>query len=153
MDLCVGNYRPVYNRMVHVHSTLEVYFMSLGIKSMLDVIRAEETSAKERGVLCDGLEVLIRALMDPGLEAYPAAYLTPVQQRLYSYLKLKQGRVVRKSTMMEALYFNRPDTDWPKEKILDVYVCHLNKRLKGERIVNVHSVGWRLEKENDSADT
>lgn len=70
-------------------------------------------------------------------------HLRPVQRDLYRVLCT--GKPISREKAWTMLYAARPDCDQPNERVIDVHVCHLRKRLpEGERIDTLHGYGWRL---------
>jgi DNA-binding response OmpR family regulator len=60
-------------------------------------------------------------------------------------LRRRPGHIVTKRAMEEALYDHA--ADYPNSRTVDVYICKARKALAStpHRIVNVWSVGWRLD--------
>ena len=59
----------------------------------------------------------------------PVVDLTERQRRLVSALLAYRGRVITRAGLLAAIYYDRPDPDWPGEKIIDVLVCKIRRRL------------------------
>lgn len=68
-----------------------------------------------------------------------------IQARILNRLFLKPGTVVDRRTMMNAIYFDRADGG-PMDKIIDIFVCKLRKKLKaagGKYEIRGHwGLGW-----------
>lgn len=73
------------------------------------------------------------------------AQLTIHEFELYQTLAERPGRVVSKETLMTALY--RIESDEPAQKIIDVFICNIRRKLKplGIAIGTSWGRGYRLE--------
>lgn len=47
---------------------------------------------------------------------------------------LSKGEPKSKAAILNALYWNKPDTDWPELKIVDVFICKIRRKLTGSGI-------------------
>jgi hypothetical protein len=54
---------------------------------------------------------------------------TPQQRRILIYLVEAEGRTVTRRAIAETLYSTRSDDDYPDEKIIDVHISHIRKKL------------------------
>ncbi|WP_198666043.1 winged helix-turn-helix domain-containing protein [Tropicimonas sp. IMCC34043] len=72
---------------------------------------------------------------------------TQREARLFRILERSAGNCIGKETLLARLYADRP-LDTPDQKILDVFVCKIRKKLDGApcRIETEHGVGYRLVK-------
>ncbi|MBU5478875.1 response regulator transcription factor [Eubacterium sp. MSJ-13] len=80
--------------------------------------------------------------------AYTAAYegkdagVTPKEIKLLAYLLENSGQVVNRRQILERLW---EDEDGPYDRIVDVYIKNLRKKLHLDCIVTVKGVGYKLE--------
>lgn len=68
----------------------------------------------------------------PAVDGVRAMFrLTNQESKLLGLLaeRAKYGQSVTKDMALRALYFERPDADLPEEKIVDVFICKLRKKL------------------------
>lgn len=79
----------------------------------------------------------------PGIEN---TKLTARQRVLCKLLHDARGRTVSRQTLYNAIYALMPQADWPHDKIIDVYICYIRRRLKGTRweIRTVWGSGYSL---------
>lgn len=91
------------------------------------------------------LEGITHRLPDMTLEPAPGLRLTKQEARLLHHLDLRDGKAATKEALMAALYHAEPG-DWPEDKIIDVFVCKLRKKLVGTpySIETVWGIGYRL---------
>lgn len=78
------------------------------------------------------LETLTAAYMDPKifeLNSYDKLGLTTKESRIITILRSRPGHVFPRDTLMNALYFDKPDGDWPEPKIIDVFICKLRRKI------------------------
>jgi DNA-binding response OmpR family regulator len=70
--------------------------------------------------------------------------VAPTAWRILELLGQRSGRHVSRESLMAALYEHRNDP--PFERVLDIYICHLRKTLRGSpyRIITAYTLGWRL---------
>ena len=91
----------------------------------------------------------IRAQYDlfelPGLEGLK---LTTSERLLCKILHDAGGRAVRRGHLYDALYGLKPEADWADDKIVDVFICKIRRRLKGSQwqISTVWGFGYSLER-------
>lgn len=71
------------------------------------------------------------------------------QAKILDAMVATHGRVVTKDYLINRIYWDREPAD---DKILDVWVCQLRKKLRSTKakITNIHGQGWRLEIEQDT---
>lgn len=80
--------------------------------------------------------------------AYTAVYegkdagVTPKEIKLLAYLLENSGQVVNRRQILERLW---EDEDGPYDRIVDVYIKNLRKKLHLDCIVTVKGVGYKLE--------
>lgn len=74
------------------------------------------------------------------------AHLTEREFDIFTRLNAQPMRVVSKETLHSLLYDMRGGDDDPMEKIIDVFICKLRKKLKplGIVIETVWARGWRI---------
>lgn len=81
------------------------------------------------------------------LEDWDRFGLSGAQTRVANLLHTKLGKAVSKDSIMDTLYFDRPD-DAPHIKIIDIYICHIRRKLKehGDKycIETVWGRGYRM---------
>lgn len=88
----------------------------------------------------------------PGIDQWN---LTKHERAIAKMLYDRKGQVVRKDRIMTALYAARvTDDEIPEEKIIDVFVCKLRKKLKGTgwQIKTAWGVGYSLHDERTATD-
>jgi two-component system cell cycle response regulator CtrA len=103
---------------------------------------------REIDSLRDALEAMRTALTEePGLKLIKVAGLT-YSERLMVGLLVRRGRV-RRDQFMTVLYAERPDHE-PNDKIVDVLICKIRKKLKpyGVVIKTVWGAGYELTPES-----
>ena len=99
------------------------------VETLLAAIRTR-AKAPEIARLTDQISVLCRAHLTPSPgQDWLAAGLTKMEARLMRALTEKPGRMVSKSALMDAMYFDRPHEAEPK--IVDVLVCKIRRKIKG----------------------
>lgn len=71
--------------------------------------------------------------------------LSKHQNRFLNALYARQDQLVTKQQLMDALYFDHAG-DEPGEKILDVYCCHLRKKIASLpwKILTIFGQGYKL---------
>ena len=76
----------------------------------------------------------------------PIDGLTMHESRIVHVLDRADGLMVKRTTMMDALYFDRYMDDEPEENILAVHICRIRKKRPdiGARLLNIYALGWRL---------
>ncbi len=117
------------------------------VRKLLDQLKARVPPSEEVERLTDEISVLVAAYAMPTVGDDWAKYgLTASELRLVELLNAKRGRIVTRSAMMNALYFDRNPDDEPEQKIVDVYICRIRKRLAGSDIVidAVPGLGYRM---------
>lgn len=74
-----------------------------------------------------------------------AAALSAREAALFQTLNLTPGRVSDRTSLMGAIYGLEAGDD-PDQKIIDVMVCKVRKKLQplGVKIETIHGRGWRL---------
>lgn len=96
----------------------------------------------------DELIVFTRACIPPTEPetAWSNIVLTKTQRRVLNALNRRQGNMVTKSAIMDALYFDKPNGE-AQQGIINVEVCYLRKKLNGSGyfIKNHHSEGYSLQ--------
>lgn len=100
--------------------------------------------------LSDQLAVFSRAYVTPSIPNNWQKYnLTPAETIIVELLHTKLNENVRRTSLMDAVYFYRPD-DEPEIKIMDVFICKIRKKLVGSpyRIVNVWGQGYSMVEAN-----
>ena len=113
------------------------------VEKLLSAIRAR---ARTPDVvrLTDQISLLCRAALTPSPdESWLTLGLTHMEARLMRALTEKQDRMVSKSALMDAMYFDRGHEAEPK--IVDVLVCRIRRKLKGSAwaIETVWGQGYR----------
>ena len=83
----------------------------------------------------DELEVFTRAYILPEAAIdwrRQGIIVSVLQQRLLDRLFQSPGELVTRQNLMNAMYYDRPHSE-PVDKIVDVFVCKLRKRLAGTK--------------------
>jgi two-component system cell cycle response regulator CtrA len=114
------------------------------VETLLAQIRARAAGA-DVARLTDQISVLCRAIAAPSVDCgWTALGLTRLESRLMRALAERMDRVVDKSALMDALYFDRGREE-PAPKIVDILVCKIRKKLKGSAysIETVWGQGYR----------
>jgi len=124
------------------------------ITNLIEQMKAAINDPKRFEDLSNELTVLTRAYIVPtdpadDLRQYK---LTATQVRLFNILKSRRGAVVTKSSIMDALYFDKPNE--ALDQIINVEICYLRKKLAGTGYVikNEWGRGYMMEtgpKQND----
>jgi two-component system cell cycle response regulator CtrA len=87
----------------------------------------------------------LEELLVPSSTLVPQEWmLTTKEARVFSHLTTRQ--IASKRTIMQALYFDQHSDDEPQEKIVDVFVCKMRKKLKpyGVQIETIWGQGYSL---------
>lgn len=95
--------------------------------------------------LLDLVESFSPALEDVWSLSVPGCRFTKYEGLLFLHLFRAAPRIETRARIMDALYAGRCG-DEPDEKVVDVFICKLRKKLKdtGLRIESVWGVGYRL---------
>lgn len=94
----------------------------------------------------DELAVFTKAYLLPAEpEFWRGIGLTPGERIIADLLHTKLNGVIRRDTIMNALYFDRPE-DEPDQKIIDVFISKMRPKVKaaGYEILCIHRVGYRM---------
>lgn len=95
------------------------------------------------------LGVIESILGDPSQDTclWPDIDLTPKERALVQFLYSSEGSLRSKPQIMDALYSALEDP--PVERVIDVFVCKLRKKLQGTgaNIVTVWGRGYRFERD------
>lgn len=69
------------------------------------------------------------------------------QKQIFDAAIKANGRVLNRSFLLDVCYGHLPYADMPDEKIIDVFVCKLRKKIKGcsVEIQTVRPTGYRRE--------
>lgn len=118
------------------------------VRSLLNQIRilAGNNQGIERA--SNQIEVLVRAYLEPDqsppLPATITGRLGPTEKSFFNLLHARMGQTVSRNALMDARYFHA-DTE-PSNKIIDVQMCHLRKKLEntGYRIESIWGMGYRM---------
>jgi two-component system cell cycle response regulator CtrA len=114
------------------------------VETLLAEIRARAAGA-EVAQLTDQISVLCRAIAAPSADCgWTGLRLTKLESRLMRALTERMDRMVDKSALMDALYFDRGREE-PAPKIVDILVCKIRKKLTGSAyaIETVWGQGYR----------
>ena len=65
--------------------------------------------------------------------------VTPKEFKTLEVLTLRQGRVLSKSVLLERIYDN---SDCPDDKVMDVMICRLRKKLVAAGAPGLISTAW-----------
>lgn len=109
-------------------------------------VRAKDDPIVERA--SDQISVLCRGYMEPdqmlGTETVMAS-LTPKQRDMFQLLMKRRGQTVSKSALIDSSF--RHQDNEPAEKVIDVQICKMRKRLKNTEydIETVWGTGYRLK--------
>lgn len=74
---------------------------------------------------------------------------TMMEAKVYLCLKRAPNGALSKEGIMRRIYSDRSTDEVPDVKIVDVHMCKVRKKLKGERIVTIQAVGYQLIAEGD----
>jgi DNA-binding response OmpR family regulator len=69
---------------------------------------------------------------------------TKSERFVLSFLKGREGKIVRRSAIYAAMYSTRPESDMVVEKSIDVWICKIRQKLQRHSIETYHGIGWRL---------
>lgn len=97
----------------------------------------------------DELAVYMRGALAPSIDVSWRKYgLTTKEARLASLLYQRMGTGCTRSALMDVLYFDMPDEDEPDAKILDIFICHIRKKLAGTgfKIDTIWGTGWAMKR-------
>lgn len=126
--------------------------MTLPVKEEVEKLFSDLHVAIERGrpreasEISDKLEVLTMAhiLPDPGIDWQAEYGLTRKESRIAAYLYSKLGKTAYKRPIYSDCY---SDADGPDEKIIDIFICKIRKKLANSpfTIETVWGVGYRMK--------
>lgn len=100
--------------------------------------------------LTDEIETITKAYLEPRdvLEVWEQWKLSTLQARVAHLLHKRLGMNISRDAIMNALYFDRHPDEVPVEKILNVTVCHINKKFTKHgapyKIENVWGRGYKM---------
>jgi len=105
------------------------------VEALLDRMRAV-AGHPEVDKLSAQLSLLCRGYMEPAKdEPLPGVKLTPNEARVFSLLKARLGRAVSRGALLDAASFHHGWDSEPTNKVVDVYVCRLRRKIKGSGFV------------------
>lgn len=90
------------------------------------------------------LEFCIRQLTEEQIFAeWP---LTPLQKRIFGLLWARKGNFVARESLMAAMYWDRPDDEWPVGNVVSAQISYMRAHLAehGLRIVSSFGQGYSL---------
>lgn len=96
--------------------------------------------------LSDQLAVFSRAYVIPSVKSdWDKYHLTGAETIIAELLHSKMGETVRRTSMMDAIYFSQPD-DEPEIKIIDIFICKIRKKLKDSpyRVITAFGCGYKM---------
>ena len=102
--------------------------------------------------ISDQIALITSAYLEPTVkEDWIKCGLTPTESRLMGLLATKAGKVVKRSAVMDAMYFDTDDA--AEAKITDVLVCKIRKKLAKNKspweILTVWGQGYRAVQGRD----
>lgn len=104
------------------------------LEALLGKIRAAAPSPKVSD-LADAISILCRSFMEPaGDDRWNYMGLTVSECRILNRLLQRPGETVSRESLMDAVYFDRPDRE-PADKIIDIYISNLRKKLRGTEFI------------------
>lgn len=112
------------------------------LEQMMDAV--ERGNVPKYESLSDQLAVFSRAYVVPSIETKWDEYrLTRAETIIAELLHSKLNETVRRDSMMNAIYFSRPDEE-PEIKIIDIFICKIRRKLANSpyRILNVWGQGY-----------
>lgn len=116
------------------------------VRELLEQMRGAITNRKRHDQLSDAMEVLVMSYLEPAIEdEIPGVRLTEKESRIVARLKKGDGKLVTKSQIMDAMYFDARD-DEPEMKIIDILIFRIRQKIKASnrfRIDNDHGRGFR----------
>ena len=74
-----------------------------------------------------------------------AVEMKPKELEILKYLFLNEGRVLKREQIIENVW--KESEDIPFDRVIDVYIKELRKKLKLDCIYTVRGVGYKLERE------
>jgi len=114
------------------------------IKQMHTAARPDAISREIMGRASHRIDTLCGAYMNADIFDAMAQYkLSKYETRLAEALFSNPGRLLSKSALFDALYFDHRDE--PTSDIVNVWVCKLRKKIKNSPydIENLHGMGYR----------
>lgn len=120
------------------------------LEQMLDLVPREREKDAER--LTDEISTLVMAYSMPAIDnTFDGIRMTPQELRMVELLHAKRGKFVTREALLCAMSYDKHDA--PEEKVVDVYIFKLRKKLDGTRfsIENQHGFGYRLLVQEDVA--
>lgn len=116
------------------------------VLGVLDQLHEAARNPERVRQLTDHLTVLARDYLTPSIpDPMPNVHLSKTQARLIARMLEADGGIVTRDQLMDAVYFDKMEE--PHDKILDVMICGLRKKLKssGFQITNGWGNGYKLE--------
>ena len=98
------------------------------------------------------LEEVIRELIAPDPEwldinAELGVRLLEAEAKALCFIKKHSPQIATYDKLMNALFWDRPDCDWPEPKIIKVFISNAKKKIEAAglpwQIENVWGVGYR----------
>ena len=117
------------------------------IDELVDIAHTLSPAAcDEICAICDQISIIASAYLEPTVkEDWIKCGLTPTESRLMALLATKAGKVVKRSAVMDAMYFDTDDA--AEAKITDVLICKIRKKLAKNKspweIITVWGQGYR----------
>jgi DNA-binding response OmpR family regulator len=105
--------------------------------------------------LSEQISVLCWGYMAPCEDVLPNVKLSPNERKLFALLHARLGRAVGRGALLDAASYHHGWDREPLPKVVDVYICHLRRKLKGSdfAIETVWGLGYRLVQMNPHAST
>lgn len=116
------------------------------IRQMRAEIASGKVNREKMDALTDDIEYITMEQIIPSANIGWFSWgLTRTESCLADALFSKPGRLLSKSALFEALYFNNSSEDVPDIKIIDIYICKLRGKFSGTKyqIETIYGLGYR----------
>lgn len=120
------------------------------VEALLDQLRGRIRDPVV-GKLSEQISLLCRGYMEPaGDDPLPGVKLTPNERSMFALLKARLGRAVTRGALLDAASYHHGWDREPQPKVVDVYICHLRRKLKGSgfAVETVWGQGYRMVRVN-----
>src|SRR5689334_13874732 len=113
------------------------------VEALLEQLRGRDPVVDK---LSEQISMLCRGYMEP-CETLPVpARLSPNERKLFALLHTRLGRAVPRGALLDAANYHHGWDREPQPKVVDVYICHLRRKLKGSAfgIETVWGLGYKM---------
>ena len=115
------------------------------VEALLDRLRGRVQDPVVKK-LSEQISLLCRGYMEPCADLLPAVKLSPNERKLFALFYARLGRAVTRGALLDAASYHHGWDCEPQPKVIDVYICHLRRKLKGSgfAVETVWGLGYRM---------